>query len=583
MKEQAYNKDKDQEQRFKNSMSKQSQEIQDHVVVWKKPSSYTEGEQLSNEETTKEADTEHVKKEPKVEDVEMHTTPKPDKGKGIARDTNESPRNLVKASFEVCSDPDAPKATKEAKLLEMNKSELIKVVNEEAAKAGVNPKILTRIPGLECNRSLPEGTPFINNLEIKQPENGMFFKDVFGDEAFQRISDIRKADVETLLTYLVMASNISTPANQRLNHSVRRFSVNDVPELKKKSGALVGQGSTLIACLRIQTLIRRRPTEAIRVRLVILESCQCSLGLNIGSLYFLLILVGPRPNCEGTALAQKPDFVVSLDFASATGGFSVTLLISSYTKGWLSFIKRSDAAPVCYSKPLDSVKNWNDHFFWVDSMVFPLSVSLKSKILSKDPPPKLSQYKSEAREFLRTHTAPFWKFPEPFLCWVGISRYYTLDENSYPTFWDGDEGGYILSLRLKFCFIVIFPNTFVAIFAEMDLFAFIRHSDPTKVRVGERNLADRELKLLKMTEGRTVALDPLATAVSRSSSDSIDRLFDDGDDAGQEHSAERDNVQEEVIAKDASGVVVEKPQKKRKRKVIGDASGSALPPKKIEG
>ncbi|GKF88791.1 hypothetical protein Tco_0262754, partial [Tanacetum coccineum] len=35
MKEQAYNKDKDQEQRFKNSMSKQSQEIQDHVMIVK--------------------------------------------------------------------------------------------------------------------------------------------------------------------------------------------------------------------------------------------------------------------------------------------------------------------------------------------------------------------------------------------------------------------------------------------------------------------------------------------------------------------------------------------------------------------
>ncbi|GJT94129.1 gypsy type transposase [Tanacetum coccineum] len=254
---------------------------------------------------------------------------------------------------------------------------------------------------------------------------------------------------------------------------------------------------------------------------------------------------------------------------------------SSYTKGWLSFIKRSDAAPVCYIKPLDSVKNWNDHFFWVDSTVFPLSVSLKSKILSKDPPPKPSQYKSKAREFLWTHTAPFRKFPEPFLCWVGISRYYTLDENSYPTFWDGDEGGYILSLRLRFCFIVIIPNTFVVILAEMDLFTFIRHSDPTKVWVGERNLADRELKLMKMTEGRTVALDPPATVVSGGSSDNIDRLFDEGNYAGQDHSAERDDIQEEAIAKDASGVVVEKPQKKQKRKVIGDASGSVLPPKRL--
>ncbi|GJV94365.1 hypothetical protein Tco_1545942 [Tanacetum coccineum] len=136
---------------------------------------------------------------------------------------------------------------------------------------------------------------------------------------------------------------------------------------------------------------------------------------------------------------------------------------SSYTKGLLSFIKRSNASPVCYSKPLDSVENWNDHFFWVDSTAFPLSVSLK----------------------------------------------------------------------------------------KMDLFAFIRHSDPTKEAVAAALIVFlmREIML---------------------------------DNAGQEHSTKRDDVQEEVIAKYASEVVVEKPQKKRKRKVVGDASGSALPPKRLK-
>ncbi|GJZ13860.1 hypothetical protein Tco_0549090 [Tanacetum coccineum] len=185
---------------------------------------------------------------------------------------------------------------------------------------------------------------------------------------------------------------------------------------------------------------------------------------------------------------------------------------SSYTKGWMSFVKRSNAAPVCHSKPLDSVKNWNDHFFWVDLTAFPFSVSLKSKILSKDPPPKVSQYDTEARNFLRTHIAPFRKFPEPFLCWV-----------------------------------------------EMDLFAFIRHFDPTKVRIGKRDLAKREVKLLKMTEGRTILLDLPGTAASGGSGDNIDKLFDEGDDAGQEHSA----------------------NKKQKRKLTGDASGSTHPPKKL--
>ncbi|GJX75773.1 hypothetical protein Tco_0322584 [Tanacetum coccineum] len=45
----------------------------------------------------------------------------------------------------------------------------------------LEPKI--HIPGLECNRSLPKGVPFVNNMVIEEPEYGMFFIDVFGDEA----------------------------------------------------------------------------------------------------------------------------------------------------------------------------------------------------------------------------------------------------------------------------------------------------------------------------------------------------------------------------------------------------------------
>ncbi|GKC51687.1 hypothetical protein Tco_1074432, partial [Tanacetum coccineum] len=42
-----------------------------------------------------------------------------------------------------------------------------------------------------------------------------------------------------------------------------------------------------------------------------------------------------------------------------------------------------------------------------------------------------------------------------------------------------------------------------------------------------------------------------------------------------------DDVLEEAIAKDASETIAEKPQKKRKRKVARDASGSVYPPKKL--
>ncbi|GKB26159.1 hypothetical protein Tco_0865560 [Tanacetum coccineum] len=58
-------------------------------------------------------------------------------------------------------------------------------------------------------------------------------------------------------------------------------------------------------------------------------------------------------------------------------------------------------------------------------------------------------------DFLATHPAPFRKFLESFLCLVGISCSYELDDNVYPVFLADDD-------------------------EEMDLFAFISHADPTK-------------------------------------------------------------------------------------------------------
>nr|GEX24545.1 hypothetical protein [Tanacetum cinerariifolium] len=86
----------------------------------------------------------------------------------------------------------------------------------------------------------------------------------------------------------------------------------------------------------------------------------------------------------------------------------------------------------------------------------------------------------------------------------------------------------------------------------MDLFAYIRCSDPTKVVVGERNVADREAKLLVSTKGHT------------------------------EHSTKKgDDVLEETIATDVLKIVAEKTKKKRKSKAVGDASGSTHPPKRL--
>nr|GEX96319.1 hypothetical protein [Tanacetum cinerariifolium] len=85
-----------------------------------------------------------------------------------------------------------------------------------------------RVPGLECNRSLPKGISFINNIVTEEPEYEMLFIDVFGDEAFQRMSDINKVGVDALLTYLEMASNIITPENTRFCLKLR-YLIKDHP------------------------------------------------------------------------------------------------------------------------------------------------------------------------------------------------------------------------------------------------------------------------------------------------------------------------------------------------------------------
>nr|GEW44328.1 hypothetical protein [Tanacetum cinerariifolium] len=137
------------------------------------------------------------------------------------------------------------KKAEQARLLAMTKSEIIKVVHEEDEKSRIDLKIILsakgalplppleqassqlsgrkrtrlelepeiRIHALECNMSIPKGVLFVNNIVIEEPEYEIFFIDVFGDECFQRWSDINKVGVKTLISYIVTASNISTPKN----------------------------------------------------------------------------------------------------------------------------------------------------------------------------------------------------------------------------------------------------------------------------------------------------------------------------------------------------------------------------------
>nr|GEZ70215.1 hypothetical protein [Tanacetum cinerariifolium] len=116
----------------------------------------------------------------------------------------------------------------------------------------------------------------------------------------------------------------------------------------------------------------------------------------------------------------------------------------------------------------------------------------------------------------------------------------------------------------------------------MDLLAFIRTSDPTKVRVAERQRAEDEPRVLKSTVGRVLPLLPIAPA--RASSElkaSVDRLFDEGASGdGQDADVQPIAVTTHTIVEDVASL---QPRHQKKRKTaVTDAGGPSHPPKKLK-
>ncbi|GKE36520.1 hypothetical protein Tco_1459925 [Tanacetum coccineum] len=234
----------------------------------------------------------------------------------------------------------------------------------------------------------------------------------------------------------------------------------------------------------------------------------------------------------GTAKVSHFEVLCRVHGFEPTVGLFRCLYVNSKNKGWMSFSKRLGKDSVCYTKPLDSLKNRNDRFFWVDAFACLAS-------------------------FL-------WNTSK-----IGISRYYTLDENRYPQFLRDDD-------------------------EEIDLVSFIRTADPTKVRIGERRRGEDEPKLLDTTVGRTVPLLPVAPARAESELDaSVDRLFDEGESetqAEQGDSAGGGGDKQDIVIQSVSTVVTTavedviplQPRRLKKRKItVFYADGSSHPPKKL--
>ncbi|GJU67623.1 hypothetical protein Tco_1253882 [Tanacetum coccineum] len=184
----------------------------------------------------------------------------------------------------------------------------------------------------------------------------------------------------------------------------------------------------------------------------------------------------------------------------------------------------------------------------------------------KDRAPAPSEYNVEHINTLIAHASPFLRFPEEFLCWVGISRNYLLNKDTYPRFEYEDGEG-------------------------MDLNAFIRTADPRKVRIVERPRAENERPIVTVAKHRTVTL--LPTSVVRSSGElsaSVEREFagdasvGDGGDQGFDSAAGQGNVEPSVPVTEPVEAEVPKPKRSKKKRVVYDSEGlpiAAHPPKRL--
>ncbi|GJZ88002.1 hypothetical protein Tco_0659784, partial [Tanacetum coccineum] len=92
-----------------------------------------------------------------------------------------------------------------------------------------------KIPRLECNRALLKNVLFVNNMVIEEPEYEIFFTNEFGDQAFQRWSDIDKVEMEALVSYLVAASMVKSLENARFSLKLKKLIAEHLDQEKLKS------------------------------------------------------------------------------------------------------------------------------------------------------------------------------------------------------------------------------------------------------------------------------------------------------------------------------------------------------------
>nr|GEW12921.1 hypothetical protein [Tanacetum cinerariifolium] len=228
---------------------------------------------------------------------------------------------------------------------------------------------------------------------------------------------------------------------------------------------------------------------------------------------------------------------------------SASSVVVCFFRG-LCLLPRSFASPrrfllrghnqTIHERPVGKIGVYS-RFFEYANFRLPLSTFLVDVL--RDPFPKPTEFNGDDYAVLVSHPAPFRKFPEPFLFLVGMSRCYTLDENTYTGFLHDNEE--------------------------------------------RRELAEGETKLLDSTVGRVVSLLPVAPDNSEGELEaSVNRLLDEGGSTDQGDSAAGGghDAMIEPVPDIAENVTADRPKcQSKKRPAVTDAGGYSHPSKKLRG
>ncbi|GJR58355.1 hypothetical protein Tco_1500517 [Tanacetum coccineum] len=181
--------------------------------------------------------------------------------------------------------------------------------------------------------------------------------------------------------------------------------------------------------------------------------------------------------------------------------------------------------------------------YYIPDEVHPVAPG-RDKTITQFPEGKVGVY----TRLLENNKAPFRRYPECFLCLVGLSPYYPFDENTYPAF-ERPDG------------------------TDMGLLDFIKTADPRKVQAVEVQKKDDQVKLLESTSHCFM---PLVTPAAGGSSSAA------APEVSAPTKVEPENVVSEDTYLDLTGPeeVVATQAGKSKRKRLGKQSDT-LPAKQL--